>query len=187
MRSILNDLGNFSSVQQRLYAPTGSNVSDGYLHRHLDEGPVEYSPGGSLGGGSYRKHVGVLAGTSDHPFYVHFGTKNPEGSVVGMQQIVGGIQGRIYPRGDRGAASIYAPGAQANGRDRRITERVGLRNGFLRSQTAPALTFQKRGEERRFRPYVQGQRPQPFVYYSYITTSIYAKSQAETIAERAFN
>lgn len=175
LKEVLGDWANHATTAQRIYAPIGET---GYLHRHIGQ-TSGYSPGGSGGGGEYKVIAGVKRGVSDHPLYVHFGTANPEGtSVRGMA--VGGTgskQGRIYPKAGR-TATIYIPDE---------LRKPGGSEEFRAQQRQPALAFQKKGEtKRRFRAWVSGQAPKPFVYYSFLTTSVYAKGQLNSVVRDLF-
>lgn len=199
LRQWLEHLGEHATAYQRMHAPRGDT---GYLHAHIGMTGVQYLPGGAFGGGTYQVVSGIRRGVSDHPFYVHFGTKNIITSGGGsdflfraaVSGFTGDRQGRIYPRADRAPATSIATTLQEiddrTGRPiyRRISDRRRLRAGGEAGVDAPsglrqpALTFQKRGEPRKFRRWVSGQRPQPFVYLSYINTAIYAKGQLRAIA-----
>lgn len=157
------DLGRHAMMMMRVYAPSGQS---NYLHSHINMSGIVYRPGGAGGGGSYEVIAGVRRGTSEHPIYVHQGTKNPEGQTI-HGALVGGtgdLQGRIY-----------AKGAGAFGRA----------TSFTHAQRKPVLTFQKRGEPRRFRAWVSGQRPQPFAYFAFGHTAVYAKGRIRAGAEAA--
>lgn len=143
----------------------------GYIHEHIGRSGVIYRPGGAGGGGTYERIVGVRRGTSRHPLYVHNGTANIYGQQLdnmlgdGSQQLGGAsLQGRIYPRGSaKRFTSISRAGRQG----------VDAATAWARQQRTPVLTFQKKGEGRRFRQWVTGQRAQPFVYYAFQTAVIY--------------
>lgn len=171
LKEVIVDLAEHATAQQRVYAPHGET---GYLHEHIGRSGILYSPGGPGGGGSYRVVSGVRRGSSDHPLYVHGGTANLDDSALDAAVMAGGnTQGRIYPKGGaaRGIASVLE------------TRRTRARwKTHPDSARRPALTFHKRGEPRKFRAWVSGQRPQPFAYFAFVSTSVYAKGRIRTIA-----
>lgn len=73
LKELLEELGTFATMATHVEAPVGSDGS-GYLQSHIGQSGVGYAPGGAGGGGSYVKTVGVRAGSSMHPLYVHMGT-----------------------------------------------------------------------------------------------------------------
>jgi hypothetical protein len=187
LQQIIIHWGEYATAMQRIYAPRGESAE-------LQQGigmtlPREYLPGGAGGGGSYQVTSGVRR-TVRHAMHVHFGTANPGGLPGRALFMVGGTgeaQGRIYPRGGATAARhIYRSQRefqQINARGRRGR---GI-DDFTYNQRAPALTFQKRGEPRKFRAWVSGQRPNPFVYRAFMTTAVYAKGQLRAIARGMFS
>lgn len=163
LKEILNDAADKATAEMRIYAPVGET---GYLHEHLHRSGMTYLPGGAGGGGTYQIVTGVRRGTSQHPFFVHGGTANRDLDTMTNAAVLGGggganLQGRIYARG----------GMTAKRYQLRVAQR-GTKDPILRR---PALTFQKQGEPRRFRAWVRGQRPQPFVYFAFQTTAIYVE------------
>jgi hypothetical protein len=168
LKDLLANLQRHATHMQRVYAPIGDSM---YIHRHIHAGPQIWLPGGAYGGGTYQRSTGVRRGTSMHPLYVHFGTAQPEGFSQRGLMMAGGLPGRIYPKG-----GSRAPASVLETRRERLTRSVQdpkVPGGFRR----PALTFQKRGEGRRFRAWVSGQRPQPYVYLAYQSTAIYARGE----------
>lgn len=69
-RDLLDDISEAGVTMMRYTVPVYST----YLVRHVDRGPLTWSPGGLGGGGSWQRVFGVKAGTSRHPLYVNFGT-----------------------------------------------------------------------------------------------------------------
>lgn len=173
LRSLLTDLAEHATAEQRIYAPSGET---GYLHAHIRHGSLTYHPGGPGGGGSYQIVSGVVRGTSQHPLYVHQGTANPSDAsiVAANRQGFHPSQGRIYPRGDRADASVVST--------RRARRGYSFGDDGIKMSRRPVLTFQKRGEPRKFRAWVSGQRPQPFVYFAFISTAIYAQGRLRASA-----
>lgn len=53
--------------------------------------------------------------------------------------------------------------------------------GLIRPQTGKWLTFQKKGEPRRFRPWVRGQEPNNFLYIAYGHMKLYAMGSIHTL------
>ena len=185
LRGALDDMADHATTMQRVYAPSGST---GYLHAHIARSRIKYFPGGFGGGGRYEIVSGVLRGTSQHPLYVHFGTANPTDAQIEnsfWDTASFPTQNRIYPRAGRAAASIFAPGEAGHGR-RRL--RAGGTKGIdaPRGIHRPALTFQKRGEPRKFRAWVSGQRPQPFVYFAFVHTAVYAEGRLRAAVGQMF-
>lgn len=183
----LEHLASFALAEQHHYVPHGET---GYLESHLGRSGVHYAPGGFGGGGSYQIAIGVRRGSSKHPFFVHFGTANPEGQSPAAMMVGGvGMQGKIYPRGDRMAATVLAKRAPRSFMMEPSASllRWGTKGDwadFHRKQAA--LTFQKLGEPRKFRAWVSGQRPQPFVYFSFVHTAVYTRGQLRTAARALF-
>lgn len=70
LKEVLGGMANYALYWARLYTP----IHAGYILRHLDASPVKFRAGGAGGGGWYEVFVGVKAGDSKHPFYVHQGT-----------------------------------------------------------------------------------------------------------------
>lgn len=195
LREVLDDMADHATAQQRIYAPVGET---GYLHAHIARTGIKYFPGGYGGGGRYEVVSGVLRGTSRHPLYVHGGTGNPTDAQI--EDAYWGDRGtpssyptqnRIYPRADRGAATAIAT-TNVQGIYGRIGPRARLRVGGTRGIDAPsgirrpALTFQKKGEPRKFRPWVSGQRPQPFVYFAFVHTAVYAEGRLRAAVRQMF-
>jgi len=183
LKDLLDELGTFATNVAHTEAPVGETA---YIQRHIGETGISYEPGGAGGGGSYSKTVGVRAGSSMHPLYVHRGTMSIYGSMsAGAQQLLSrgdelGLRGmpmigrnRIYPRGDRAAASVVET------RRKRVTGKNFIEHVQGRR---PALTFQKRGEPRKFRAWVSGQAPNPYITRTFVHTAIYAKGRLRAIA-----
>jgi hypothetical protein len=170
----LDHLADVAEAEMHRLAPIGQSKDSGYIQSHIGKSGFGYEPGGAGGGGTYTLTTGVRRGQSLHPLYVESGTKNIYSS-GGFEAILRGgmtgegfgpamnLQGRIYPRN---RVNFLTP----TGKD---FESAGKR---------PALTFQKRGEPRKWRAWVTGQRPQRFVYRSFHHVSIYAKGQMRVIA-----
>lgn len=165
MKELLTELSHAASRVQAVYAPVGDTR---YLHSHLGVSSIKYHPGAAGGGGRYSIAAGVRAGGSKHPFYVHEGTANLQGQTNKAMTVGGvGAQGRIYPKGGaRGIADVL------ENRKRRAA-----RSNHPDALRRPALAFSKKGEGVRFRSWVSGQRPQPFVYFSFLSTSVYTKGR----------
>lgn len=156
LKGFIEQLADIAMAWMHVYGPRGDT---GYLQAHIHKGPLHWHPGGFGGGGSWEIEVGVLRGTSEHPLYVHEGT-----GIWGPQRR------RISPRMDRAKASVFATGLP---RARWQTVPTDPVTGKPDTQRMPALTFQKRGEPRKFRLWVSGQRPQPFVRLAFQQTQIY--------------
>lgn len=201
-REVLNGwlsfLADFAEIDLHREAPMGES---GYIQSHIQQSGRGYEPGGAGGGGTYTRTVGVRRGNSEHPLYVHRGTASIYGSMSsGAQELLSrgedmGLnampmigRGRIYPRGDRGAASVIQTSG-LDGKFYRISSRnrVTGRNFMDHLQgRKPALTFQKRGEPRKFRAWVSGQKPNPFIYRTFRHTALYAKGQIRVVAQALF-
>jgi len=162
----------FAAAEQRIYAPQGEtgyleeHISHTPAHFHAGSAPARFGGGFGAGGGDWEASAGVRAGSSKHPFYVHFGTANTipgmqQQSVTALARAIGGqnLQGRIYPKLDRARPFGHRPALGPI--------RIG-------------------GKSIGFRSWVRGQRPQPFVYFSFIHTSVYAKGQLRSIARGMF-
>lgn len=188
-RTILDEwlagLARFAEADLHTEAPVGES---GYIQQHIAQSGRGYEPGGAGGGGTYTRTVGVRRGSSEHPLYVNRGTASiygnmssgaqeliSRGEAMGLNTTIG--RGRIYPRGDRAAASVLET------RRKRVTGRNFVDHAQGRR---PALTFQKRGEPRKFRAWVSGQKPNPFMYRTYRHTAVYAKGQMRAIARAMF-
>lgn len=215
MKAWMLTVSSFAEADLHAQAPVGES---GYMQAHIGRSGQHYVPGGAGGGGSYVETVGVRAGSSMHPLYVHFGTaqRSIYGQLSsGAQELlargaafsapvqqqtseapgisrgrspfeaVSGIgpsgllsnptTGRIYPRGNRAAASVIET------RKRRVTGQNFMEHVQGRK---PALAIRKRGEVS-FRAWVSGQKPNPFLYETFVHTAIYAKGGLRAIA-RAF-
>jgi hypothetical protein len=178
LKDLLVNLQRHATHMTRVYAPIGESL---YIHRHIHAGPPVYKPGGAFGGGTYERSTGVKRGASLHPLYVHFGTAQPEGFSQRGLMMAGGLPGRIYPKGGNRAPATVLETKRA--RLTRGVEDPKVPGGYRR----PALTFQKRGEGRKFRAWVSGQRPQPFVYLAYQHTAIYARGEIRAAVNDLLN
>lgn len=154
LRRIVDSIANTSLYWLRIYVPVGESM---YILRHTDRTPIKWRPGGTGGGGTYEVAIGIRRGLSEHAAYVNRGT----GIYAG--------RGAITPRGDRRRADVIATQRP------RITGRP-----TKRTRRRPALTFQKRGEPRRFRYSVRGQPPQHFLYNTWRQTVVYARARIIT-------
>lgn len=161
-RNIAEDLEVRARLRLMLNVPKGETL---YLVRHVASSGVAYraggrSEGGVPGGGEYVVIVGIKHGSSMHPLYV---------GVTGTG-LYGPRRQMIRPRADR-AYQVYiiAPGPR---------ERMKRKAGHNRRAT---MTFQKRGEPRKFRRAVRGQPPQPFLYQTWREMELYARSRLLTI------
>jgi len=164
-RNLVEDMELRAKLRLMLNVPKGETL---YLVRHVASSGVSYqaggrSEGGVPGGGEYVAVVGIKAGHSMHPLYVNRGT--------GIYDTRPGASRQpIRPRADR-AYQVYiiAPG------DRQKTKRKA---GHNRRAT---MTFQKRGEPRKFRRSVKGQPPQPFLYTTWREMQLYAGARLVTL------
>ena len=164
-RRYVEQLEAYSRMALLLNVPKGESL---YILRHVDSTGVRYAAGGRgeggvPGGGEYVAVVGIKAGSSLHPLYVHHGT-----GIYDTRP--GAARQPIRPRADR-AYQVYiiAPGPR---------ERQKRRAGHGR---LAAITFQKRGEPRKFRRWVRGQQPQPYMYYTFRQAQIYAGARLLTL------
>jgi hypothetical protein len=164
----VEELAAFARFRLIMNVPKGESL---YLLRHVDASPVRYQAGGRsseniAGGGEYVAIVGIKQGSSFHPLYVHRGT--------GIYDVrPGSLRQPIRPRADR-AYQVYiiAPGP-----------RQGMKRRAGHGRRA-AITFQKRGEPRKFRRWVRGQRPQPFMYYTFNQARLYAGARLLTLGNQ---
>jgi hypothetical protein len=170
LKGILMSSALMATTQMHALAPRGET---GYIQSHIHQGPITYHPGGAGGGGSYEIVTGVMRGTSKHPLYVHEGTANLSDEQIASLNShgVGGITGRIYARGNRQRITRTMRWMQAGSDHASIKPRQ------------PVMTFQKRGEPRKFRPWVSGQRPQPFVYWAFAHAAVYAEGRLRAAAD----
>jgi hypothetical protein len=151
-KELLENLSSNAASWIRIYAPRGET---GALLRHVDHTGPQWRPGGLGGGGSWEASAGVktvLTNLGGSKIYPLY----PE---VGTA-----MEGRgyIYPREDRLPASTIA------------TKRS-------RKQTGGVMTFQKQGEERKYRHRVRGQKPQRYVFAAFSQVSIYARLRLNTL------
>lgn len=132
-------------------------VYTGYTLRHIDQTSARWVPGGAGGSGSWEAVAGVKRGTSKHPLYAALGT----GIYVG--------RGVITAKGEKrpSLSELEQPDFEWNG--------VGR-----------LLTFQKRGEPRRWVHWVRGQRPKPFLYQTYQQTRLYLHARTLTFGRELF-
>ncbi len=97
----------------------------------------------------------------------------------------GSKQGRIYAKS---FGAKYGTGYDLEDEiDKRYKAGARGAEGFVAKQASPALRFQKKGEKVRFRAWVSGQAPKPFVYYSFLQTSVYAKGQLQSAVRSMFS
>lgn len=168
-RNLVEDMELRAKLRLMLNVPKGETL---YLVRHVASSGVHYqaggrSEGGVPGGGEYVAVVGIKAGHSMHPLYVNRGT--------GIYDTRPGASRQpIRPRADR-AYQVYiiAPDSKDTGRFRQKRKA-----GHNRRAT---MTFQKRGEARKFRRSVKGQPPQPFLYTTWREMELYASARLVTL------
>jgi hypothetical protein len=58
--------------------------------------------------------------------------------------------------------------------------------GLIRPSRSKVLTFQKRGEPRRFKRYVRGQEANPFLYLAFQQVRLYANARIHTLGSELF-
>lgn len=163
-RGLVEDLELRTKLMLMLNVPKGDTL---YIVRHVDSSGVSYQPGGRgegniPGGGEYVAVVGVKHGSSLHPLYVNRGT-----GIYGPHGLP------IRPKRDR-AISVYiiAPDAPRSRRQRLRTDGQAKK---------AAMSFQKRGEPRKFRRLVLGQPGQPFLYMTWREAQLYASRRLLTL------
>ena len=168
-RNLVEDMELRARLKLIANVPKGQTL---YIVRHVASSGVHYqaggrSEGGIAGGGEYVAVVGIKAGSSLHPLYVHRGT-----GIYDTRP--GASKLPIRPRADRAyQVFIIAPDSvQAN------RYRKKRRAGHGHKAT---MTFQKRGEPRKFRRSVKGQPPQPFLYMTWREMQLYASSRLVTL------
>lgn len=169
-RALVEDLELRTKLRLMLNVPKGETL---YLVRHVASSGVSYQAGGRgegnvPGGGEYVAVVGIKHGHSMHPLYVHTGT-----GIYGPRGMP------IRPRADR-AYQVYiiapdAPESRLRGK---------RKAGHNRRAT---MTFQKRGEPRKFRRSVRGQRPQAFLYVTWREAQLYASRRLLTLGGEIVN
>lgn len=148
-REWVEDLGERAAQAIAQETPRVSGKTLTLIHK----GGARYSPGGAGGGGVWEMSVGILQSPRNTVLYVHRGT-------------AGGSKGKIYPRDDRAPASVVAT---RRSRLRKDDNKAAVPIGKRR-----ALMFQKGAEPVRFRFWVSGQDPNPFVYTAYKQVRLYA-------------
>jgi hypothetical protein len=174
LQDAIDDIADVATAEQRIYAPRGETRR---LFNSIHQTGIGYRPGGPGGGGTYEIKTGVLRGIAPHAEDVLFGTAmDAPGSTLGTP-------GRIYPTHAMTAGRFRYGSFRARLPYEGIEyddPKQGLRGTQL-GQARPALTFQKKGEPRKWRAWVSGQRPNNFVYTAFIGASIYAEGRIRTI------
>lgn len=167
-RGLLEDLALRTKLRLMLNVPKGETL---YLVRHVASSEVRYqaggrSEGGIPGGGEYVAVVGIKAGHSMHPLYVHRGT-----GIYDTRP--GASRLPIRPRADR-AYQVYIIAPDAPESRYQQKRKVG-------HNRRATMTFQKRGEPRKFRRSVRGQRPNNFLYMTWREAQLYASQRLLTL------
>jgi hypothetical protein len=149
-KTLLEALASNAEAWIRIYAPRGET---GDLVRHVSRSGVYWHPGGAGGGGNWE----IVAGVKPVPLK-YGGFRDSIYPLYAEKGTASEGRGYIYPRDDRMPASTIA------------TKRS-------RKQTGGVMTFQKQGEERKFRFRVRGQKPQRFVFAAYHQLSVYTRTR----------
>lgn len=151
LRGMIAGVANYGVYWMRLYVPKGETRR---ILQATDASSATWRPGGAGGGGQWEAVVGVKR-TAPHAAFVASGT----GIYAG--------RGLIRPRhggGPGGFAFISTTGFGSG---------KGRRNNVL--------TFQKKGEPRRFVAFVTGQRAQHFLYLTFQQIRLYANARVFTL------